>query len=57
MPVIITMILKPGEKIICEKCSKKIIENETAFLDLNWYRETPEKVYCNLCKEKVYPWL
>ena len=58
MAVIITVILKANEKLICEECSHEIIEGKSAFLDLDLMRNFPEKIYCETCREQVYPsWL
>lgn len=57
MPVIIKVTLGTNEKLICDECKQEITENETAYLDLDWYREVPETIYCLTCKEQAYPWL
>jgi len=55
MAVIITVVLKANEKLICEKCEHEIIEGESAFLDLDFMREVPKKIYCEPCREQAYP--
>ena len=55
MAVIITVVLKAGEKLICEECEHEIIEGELAFLDLGIMRESPKKIYCETCREQAYP--
>ena len=55
MAVIITVVLKTNEKLICEVCSHEIIEGESAYLDLNTMRESPKKIYCETCREQAYP--
>ena len=57
MAVIITVILKANEKLICEECKHEMTEDEIAFLDLDLMRESPKKIYCEPCREQVYPWL
>ena len=55
MAVIIIVNLKAGEKLVCEGCGKEIMGNEIAFLDLDVMRESPKKIYCDVCKESEYP--
>jgi len=55
MAVIITINLKVGERLICEKCGKEVTENGVAFLDLDLMREAPKKVYCSVCRKEIYP--
>ena len=57
MAIIIKVTLKAGEKLICEKCGKEIVEGEISFLDLDLMRESPRTIYCEICKEGEYPWL
>ena len=55
MAVIVTVLLKANEKLICEECEHEIIESESAFLDLDTMRVSPKKIYCETCREQVYP--
>jgi len=57
MAVLIKVVLKQNEKLICEECGLEIVEGNTAVLDLNYMRESPKKIYCDVCKESEYPWL
>ena len=58
MPVIITVDMKAEEKLICGQCGHEIVESETAFLDLDSMRESPKKIYCDICRGEAYPlWL
>ena len=57
MAVIVTILLKAGEILVCSKCKKKMSEGEMAHLDLDWYREKPENVYCGTCRQEERPWL
>ena len=57
MAILIEVTLKANEKLICEGCSKELVENDAAFLDLDLMRESPRKIYCSPCKEIEYPWL
>ena len=50
MAVLIKVILKQNEKLICEECGYETVESETAVLDLNYMRESPEKIYCSNCR-------
>jgi len=55
MAVIITVVLKSGEKLICEECGHEITEGESTYLNLDLMRESPDKIYCEPCREQVYP--
>ena len=57
MPVIIEVQLKAQERLVCEECGGAILEGEIAYLDLDWYRQSPKVTYCEPCKEAEYPWL
>ena len=50
MAVLIKVLLKQNEKLICEECGHEIVEGETAILDLDYMRESPEKIYCSSCR-------
>jgi len=50
MAVLIKVLLKQNEKLICEECGHEIVAGEIAILDLNYMRESPEKIYCSSCR-------
>ena len=50
MAVLIKIILKQNEKLICEECEHEIVEGEMAVLDLDYMREAPKKTYCSNCR-------
>ena len=50
MAILIKVLLKQNEKLICEECGHEVIEGETAVLDLEYMRESPQKIYCSNCR-------
>jgi len=50
MAILIKVLLKQNEKLICEECGYEVIEGETAVLDLEYMRESPQKIYCSSCR-------
>jgi len=50
MAVLIKVLLKQNEKLICEECGHETVEGETAVLDLEYMREFPKKIYCSICR-------
>jgi len=55
MAIIIIVHMNTAETLFCDNCNKGITEGEDAFLDLDYMRESPRKVYCGVCKEEKYP--
>uniref|UniRef100_A0A6M3K1K9 Uncharacterized protein n=1 Tax=viral metagenome TaxID=1070528 RepID=A0A6M3K1K9_9ZZZZ len=50
MAILIKVLLKQNEKLICEGCGHEIVEGEIAVLDLDYMREFPKKIYCLNCR-------